>query len=362
MSRVYTKRFDKNEIFKMNISNSQFEATTTIDSSSVLQTDPKKNPFLLYQTESIPKASNNNLETDHYLLNFNSEFYRILFRGGMASSSSKNKRTNFKTENNTKLHNFLNGLMNFYKLIDTDSENTDILEFLRLYDARSFPSSKSALIYAKGKAGGIELSELILSIFCCLIWHQPMIRYDHIFKTSDSKEFPIRNEMVTQAFKIAESTRMLIIEQQQIYKRTQVEGSPTLIEIISEKVKYLLSFARLSERLLNYESKKTNRTSSAGSNTVFDNEVQSANHKKRKHSTIISNIQSKQKECSVYRKRLSILNRLPKLEGNQNFWIIFEFIFDNQVKSLDEIEKILSWKNVNALLIIRYLFVQITFK
>lgn len=353
MSRVYTKRFDKTEISKMNIAK-QLESSTQIDSSTVLQTDPKKNPFLLYQAETIPRASNNNiLETDHYLLNFNSEFYRIMFRGGIASN--KNKRTNLKTDNNMKLLSFLNKLMNFYKSIDVEPEDTDVLEFLRLYDAKSFTSTKSALIYAKGKAGGIELSELILSIFCCLIWHQPSIKYDHIFKTSDSKAVPIRNEMITEAFKIAESTRMPIIEQQQLYKRTQVEESPALIDIISEKVKYLLQFNRLSERLLNYETKKTNRTASTGNETVFDKEVQPTNHKKRKHSSIISNIQSKQKQCSVYRKKLPILNRLPKCDGNQSVSMIFEFIFDNQVKSLDEIEKILAWKSLHALLIIRYL-------
>ena len=36
----------------------------------------------------------------------------------------------------------------------------------------------TAFAYGKNKAGGILVSELVLKIFTCLIWHTPSIKYE----------------------------------------------------------------------------------------------------------------------------------------------------------------------------------------
>ena len=100
------------------------------------------------------------------------------------SEPTTTTNSNARCESNQKLLKFLNKLVNFYATIDSKekSENTECIEFLKLYDTKSFSSTKTAFIYATSKAGGIEISELILVIFACLIWHQPVIKYENIFK------------------------------------------------------------------------------------------------------------------------------------------------------------------------------------
>ena len=75
----------------------------------------------------------------------------------------------------------------------------------------------TAFAYGKNKAGGILVSELVLKIFTCLIWHTPSIKYEHLVVNSQ----PVKNDLVAQAYKAAESTRFFIIEQQQIFKMNQ---------------------------------------------------------------------------------------------------------------------------------------------
>lgn len=211
---------------------------------------------------SSATAESGSAEIQGYINDLNSEFYRVLFRGGLSSDLSENS----KQSSNIRLHTFLTRLVNFYKNIDDEGESADLLEFLKLYDTKSFTSSKTAFIYAKGKAGGIELSELILTIFVCLIWHQPKIKYEHLFKTmSDSSTQPIKSELVASAFRTAETSRMYIIEQQHQFKFKSMQdqsagvggaGQMALVDIIRQKVMYLLRFERLSERLVDYELKR----------------------------------------------------------------------------------------------------------
>ena len=253
------------------------ETTAPSDSgvkSSELQKNSKANPFYNYTPESSTAPSELNSSTidkDHYINDLNSEFYRILFRGGIScNNKQQNRFSNAASRiNNSKLLAFLKRLANFYKTIDTEAENVDLLDFMKLYDTKSFTSNKTAFIYAKDKAGGIKLSELILSIFAALIWHQPSIRYEQLFKTTDSnKVVPVRNDLVSQALKIAESTRMFIIGQQHQLKLKQQSNatcdkgsSPSLIDIIHERVMYLLKVERLTERLVKYEFNRQNSIS-----------------------------------------------------------------------------------------------------
>ncbi len=223
--------------------------------------DPKPNPFYTNETEDQPlgKSTNSSDQAPSSMCDLNSEFYRILFRGGC--STDKN---NLNLDSNKKLLKFLIKLTNFYATIDSESSNLECIEFLKLYDTKSFTSTKTAFIYAKSKAGGIEVSEIILQIFACLVWHEPRIGFENVFREAKTGILvPVRNELVAHAFKTAEQTRMFIIEQQHQFKfKNQGEDihksntDKTLVEIIRAKVMYLLTFERLSERLVKYEFNK----------------------------------------------------------------------------------------------------------
>ncbi len=218
--------------------------------------NPKPSPFFAHEGEEKLENKNTNGkdQVPSSIYDLNSEFYRILFRGGCSPDRSEGDEN---VDSNQKLFKFLKKLANFYATIDSENSNSECTEFLKLYDSKSFTSAKTAFIYAKSKAGGIEVSELILQIFACLVWHEPCVRYENVFREGK----PLRNEAVAQAFKTAEQTRMFIIEQQHQFKFKREESeksgsSRTLVEIIRAKVEYLMSFQRLSERLVNYEFNK----------------------------------------------------------------------------------------------------------
>lgn len=145
------------------------------------------------------------------------------------------------------LINDLNNIFRKTEHTDKDKSDLKVLSFLKLYD-KNFETYEAALAYARNKMGGLNLSELVLKIFSCLIWHTPSIK-------NEDTSAAARNDLIAQAFKAAESTRLFIIEQQQQLRANQKEtasSTNSFTEVINEKLDYLLQLDRVPEQLLNY--------------------------------------------------------------------------------------------------------------
>jgi hypothetical protein len=361
LSRCYLERFkiinfEKKSKHKLERNNSKSESENTpmLNSASILLNESKTNPFFAYQQPSVlvSNLSSNTLLTDtkhKFYNNYNSEFYRILLRGGLDTSIST------KNENDL-LFGFLNNLNNFYRLIQDEQRVNQAemhLKFFKIYD-KNFESIQVALVNGKNKVGGLVISELVLKIFSCLIWHTPSIRYEHLI--NDSK-----NDLIAQAFKAAESTRLFIIEQQQLMKANLKDNSPsnikTLIEITNEKLDYLLKLRRLPEQLLNYEQIYFNYAAnldtfeSCNISDLTDHYTFNSQCKINKRNKINVSQANKPKNKNKMSSSIPLLNRLPKFDSLPTLNLIYEFIFDQQINNLENIQTILNYKLENAILI-----------
>ncbi|CAF0766591.1 unnamed protein product [Brachionus calyciflorus] len=254
-------------------------------------------------TQALIGASVN----DQIFTDMNHEFYRILFRGGLVENET--------TLKDNKFYQFLVKVSNYY----TDETNKDLIQnFMSLYD-KSYESQEKLLKSCINKIGGMAINEIILRLFCAILWQDPSINYECLFDANDK---PIYNEHVSLAFKSAESTRMFIVEKQQIHK---IKNSKNLIvkslaEILNEKILFIFKLNRIPIDLLDYELSKIE-------NRQIINE------------TLNDNLMFTKKKT-----------RIPKTESIK-INLIFEFVFDKNINNLDMLEKILLKKTLNSNLI-----------
>ena len=146
-----------------------------------------------------------------------------------------------ESNSDLKLLMLLNKLAFYFESNEgSTNENEYALKFLSVYD-KNYETPLHALNYAKSKLGGVGVTELVLRIFCALVWHTSSVTWENL--RGEDGELT-RNETVAHAYKAAESTRMFIIEQQQMFKlkrfKDEDAGSsvlkPSLVDILNEKV------------------------------------------------------------------------------------------------------------------------------
>ena len=272
LSRSYSERFNMNELGVSTKQESILERKLSkIDETSAATEDNQlvsgcQNLMLCgYQhqlsVQSSTLAIGGSINTHkNKLLDLNSSFYRTLLRGGFndlnkslyetASSDYDLSKSNPDSTEDIELLKLLNKMTNFFEVIANglgeEDDAKEVRSFLKLYE-KNFESNAMAVSYAKSKMGGLSITELIMRIFAVLIWHHPAIKYQDLFNAEN--EFK-RNEHVAHALKAAESTRVFIIEQQQLFKikRSNSTGNnsesgskkASLIDILNEKVLYSL--------------------------------------------------------------------------------------------------------------------------
>jgi len=313
------------------------------------------------------------VDNQNKLADLNSFFYKTLLRGGfnqnythlyeifsfeyddMQIRSRGDSVSLDDEESNLKLLKFLNTLAFYFenhKVEETSNDDeSSVVRFLKVYD-KNYDTNVNALNYAKTKVGGASITELVLRIFCVLIWHNSSITYESLFATNEQNEL-VRNETVAHAYKAAESTRMFIIEQQQMFKLKYLNGKesekgPTksLIDILNEKVIYLLKFERLNDKNLNYEINKSNVTMKEADIVVSSSSTTNQhNHQHLHHHHSANSVFNKKKKGS----------RCPKYELVPAFNVVFDFIFDKNINNLELITSILNLKRSFALLITKNL-------
>jgi hypothetical protein len=315
------------------------------------------------------------VDNQNKLADLNSFFYKTLLRGGFnqnythlyeifsfeyddiqIQAKSHVDHVSLDEESNLKLLKFLNTLAFYFENHsnnkaeeeNSNEEESSVVRFLKVYD-KNYDTSVNALNYAKTKVGGASITELVLRIFCVLIWHNSSITYESLFATNEQNEL-VRNEAVAHAYKAAESTRMFIIEQQQMFKLKYLNGKesekgPTksLIDILNEKVIYLLKFERLNDKTLNYEINKSNVTMKEADIVVSSINQHNPQHLHHHHSA--NSVFNKKKKGSRY----------PKYELVPAFNVVFDFIFDKNINNLEFITSILNLKRSFALLITKNL-------
>jgi hypothetical protein len=294
------------------------------------------------------------------LADMNSFFYKTLLRGGFNQLNHNLYETlpyelKFNAYTTTKSYDFkllkfLNKLTNYLNDAAEAWDNSDdtrdgIVRFLRVYD-KNYDTTATAINYARAKIGGVSITELVLRIFAVLIWHNSSITSDSLFK---NEEF-VRNETVAHAYKAAESTRIFIIEQQQIFKLKHSNDSnntpvKSLIDILNEKVLYLLKFERLDEKTLSYEiNKNQNNTMMRDSADLISTSLlnQNQTHSQPNHSNHHS-------ANLLFGKKKKSNRGYPKYELVPTFNVVFDFIFDKNINNLEQINKILNLKRSLAL-------------
>ena len=339
LSRCYSSRFslvpvieklceNKSKLTEPTKSGSE---TAEVQSAAVLNTDSKTNPFFAYQkitttTSSLSGSlSASSINRNKISNDYNSDFYRILFRGGLNLPN---------TPGNIKLLELLRSIFNFYD----ENELTDMtIKFMTLYD-KNFHSKVNACAFARNKLGGLSVSELVLKIFVALIWQNPSVKYEDLFNKDNELLF---NEKIAHALKTAEATRSLIIEQQQQFKMKNLSQNllqKSQIDLIGEKALYLLKFDRVDEYLHKYEL----------SQSGFDGEETLGSNSEVKPNL---NSPSKKKSSSSS----SILARLPKSDSYPAMTLVLEFLFDKHIDNLDFLDSILKTKSDNANMICRNL-------
>ena len=345
---------------KMENENSEYIASS-LSSSSVMHIDAKTNPFFAYQQPSVlashVSSSSSSSNTKQKIFNnYNSEFYRILLRGGHESSNELTTEAN-EDNGDALLSEFLiNDLNNIFRKNDFTEKAKDdlkVFSFLKFYD-KNFETYDSALAYARTKMGGLNLSELVLKIFSCLVWHTPSIK---------NKDVLVKNELIAQAFKAAESTRLFIIEQQQQLKANQKEpanNDNSFTKVINEKLDYLLQLDRVPEQLLNYELIKSNYATNLDSFESYNicdltdhyTNSQCKLNKRSNKMNVTHSSKLKAKHKAASSSSISVLlNRLPKFDSLPTLNLIYEFIFDQQINNLESIQQILQLKRKNSILI-----------
>lgn len=243
-------------------------------STTQKQDDAGKSSFLLlgYQHQMSVVSNTQfltlNVDKNHQLLgDFNSSFYKVLFRAGLSSLSNKPDQPPVSSEN-SKLLDFLHQIGNYFtqiksvdvnnekQMAELDAETQSVREFLSIYD-RNYETDKRALSSLRLKPGGLNTTELILSIFCALVWHTPSIKYDTLFEFYPELDaYKARfHEPTLRIFRLAESLRPFLVEQQQLFKNANAGHTHVnLLEILGDKVNFLLKLNRTHDYLVIYHN------------------------------------------------------------------------------------------------------------
>lgn len=270
LHRAYYERFSLSETLEAIAEPASSNRKLSVERrNSKDESAPNEKQFLLcgFQHQFSVNSSTHNLigspanDKNKIINDLDHEFYRILFRGGFnekfrnyyeeSNEDSQSGLTSNLSDN--KLLQFLEKLMNYFGCEKQD-EKIELQKFMQLYE-KNYESYEKIIDTSRTKIGGVNLSELILKLFCALIWQNSSILYQDLF----SDESPVFNQQVAQTYKIAESTRMFIVENQQIFKmkhNSNLKENKTLFEILNEKIVYLLKFERTPAALQEYELKK----------------------------------------------------------------------------------------------------------
>ena len=304
------------EVYKTNYDTAQIERSCK---SANLEKQSSKDEsldktFLLcgfqhqFSVNSLTQAQVESSAKNQAMINMSHDYYRFLFRNGYQNITLE------KNSSNQKLHTFLSLTCNDLSSWLNYSDNKDWKKnqaFLALYD-KIFCNPEKSFGLLKNKMGGQSVSEIIIKIFCAIVWHDSSINYEDLF---NSDELPVYNENVMKAYKTAESTRMYILEKQLIFKNKQHHLNRSLAEILDDKIMFLLNFNRPSSDTINYEL-------SRNSKKAFSD-----------HS-----------ENVLFSKKNS---RLPKSESKITN-LIFQFLFDEDILKIDSLEQILNYKKQNS--------------
>lgn len=246
-------------------------------------------------------------EKNMAITNMSHEYHRILFRNSFYNSSGQNNPSE------KKLHSFLLKISsNFSNWLHSvnNQDSKKIQKFLGLYDDNFFNPNTDWL---KHKIGGLAVSEIIIKLFCAIVWHDTEINYEKLFDENDE---PIFNENVMKAYKIADSTRLYIVEKQLIFKNKFGHSRRSLAEILEEKIMFLLNFNRIPTSIIDYELSRNSKHASS------DSMASGLAIGKKKH-------------------------LLPKIESKLTN-LIYKFIFDQDILRVDSLEQILIIKKQNS--------------
>ena len=228
LARSYSERFNLVEMDAINSENSMSrvelgnkakhsisESNASGDEESATNTTPHNLCGYQHQlsvssmTAAISgSASNPSLglsDSRNKLVDLNSFFYKTLLRGGFnqlhqsqydvcyfefdhSQITGKLTETASVDESNLKLLKFLNKVAFHFENLTSIDENDvanaqcDVVKFLKCYD-KNYDTNAGALAYAKTKMGGASVTELVIRIFCVLIWHNSAITYESLFAT-----------------------------------------------------------------------------------------------------------------------------------------------------------------------------------
>ena len=364
-SHIYTQRLSKFENNKDSSNKSKLKESSEDNKEKELKQedggdDNNSSNSDTYTANEVKVEDINLTETQTkdencYYFDMNSNIYKTLLRGGLVEiNSDKHKLVRSYSGMhesigmNDKMNTFL------FNLSENNSEIPLIKEFLKLYELHNEKVNKP-------KIGGIRVNKAILSIFAALIWHTPVIKRNDLVDDEDEDEAgytkPI-NEHIAEAYKAAELTRMIIVEQQQLSKISgffnaketnttdkndsddEEENYEDFIDMITQKATYLLKISRLNKIPMKSEL-YNDYDESDKCNLISKSRIKKSNHHQNSLNTMkVSN------NLTTSTSTTSTL-RLPKNDAYPTFNLIIEFIFDKLI-NLKLISKILNHKKQNA--------------
>jgi len=253
-ARIYSQRFKfAKEVLAEFRAENACEKTAAEPSKATIEPSTK----LLFNNAGLD-------ETASYV-ELNSTLYKTIFRSGLATHLS---------QDSAQMNRFLNGLVNFYnaEFCVGDAERSFMSKFLAFYEAQHQKLTKKAKIMNSDRINGA-----VVAIFASLLWHCPCVKYENLCETklelfanedpADDAETELKlNEHILQAYKAAESTRMLVIEQQQLSKMSSLQNADTdttstntdasssdFIERIMQKASFALTLERMTRVATKFE-------------------------------------------------------------------------------------------------------------
>jgi hypothetical protein len=443
LSRVYS---DQHTSFPHSLLGSFEEQTTAAkepveSNSNSMDLEHEKSPtnanLSFYQSQlSQIEMSNKALlnENQRRMAHLNSNIYKMLFRSGLEQYEFDEEERNFlaafesqsedqcseedeiekkdSSFSDKSLREFLISLSNFYsdfllglltntKNTQEESNNSNIsntktnnrealIEFMKLYDKDYITDLVARNTFAN-KPGGLETASAIMKIFAALIWHTPSIRYEDLFRVSISSAncveiSPVWNEMVAQALKAAESTRTLIIGQQQLFKskyyfKNSVDcyssssfGPKSFIKILNEKSEFLFKIKRMDNALFNYELTRSNHSYNGTEHHIHHEHTTTSFVDCLSSGTQSSYISQEQsKNFAITKEKVNpvaaaaaiagayMMARLPRFDSYPSFGLVFEFLFDKSLNNIELIAKLLHLKKFNAALLSKNLSLALEF-
>lgn len=200
-----------------------------------------------------------------------------------------------------------------------------------------------------------------------MIWLNSSIHFETLFVVGSNDDNdnlePVHNTHVASAFKFVKSSRMFLVEQQQLHKMwncvddsiscetdTTTNKHASLIESMRFRADYLLQFQRLPESLLDYElllKTKFNETNISNNEPVTSDQQLPT----EQSNITLGEITPTSNATSATKKPLK--SRLPKSESHLIYNILFEFVFSNWdvdfESSSEFILDVLKLKRENAL-------------